>query len=40
MVDTSKLTAQSDLASLKAEVDKIDVDNLKTVYAEKKSCVW
>ena len=25
-VDTSKLTAKSDLASLKAEIDKIDVD--------------
>ena len=30
-VDTSKLAAKSDLASLKAEVDKIDVDKLKTV---------
>ena len=27
-VDTSKLAAKSDLASLKAEVDKIDVDKL------------
>ena len=30
-LDTSKLAAKSDLASLKAEVDKIDVDKLKTV---------
>ena len=30
-IDTSKLAAKSDLASLKAEVDKIDVDKLKTV---------
>ena len=30
-VDTSKLAAKSDLASLKAEVDKIDVGKLKTV---------
>ena len=28
-VDTSELASQSDLASLKAEVDKIDVDKLK-----------
>ena len=30
-VDTSKLAAKSDLASLKTEVDKIDVDKPKTV---------
>ena len=30
-VDTSKLAAESDLASLKAEVDKIDVEKLKAV---------
>ena len=30
-VGTSKLTAKSDLASLKAEVDKIDIGELKTV---------
>ena len=30
-VDTSKLAAKSDLASLKAEVDKIDVEKLKAV---------
>ena len=30
-VDTSKLPAKSDLASLKAEVDKIDADKVKTV---------
>ena len=30
-VDTSKLAAKSDLASLKAEIDKIDVDKLKIV---------
>ena len=29
-VDTSKLAAKSDLASLKAEIDKIDVVKLKT----------
>ena len=29
-IDTSRLTAKSDLASSKAEVDKIDVDKLKT----------
>ena len=33
-VDTSKLAANSDLASLKAEIDKIDVDKLKTVPAD------
>ena len=30
-VDTSNLAAKSDLAGLKAEIDKIDVDKLKTV---------
>ena len=30
-IDTSKLAAKSDLPNLKAEVDKIDVDKLKTV---------
>ena len=30
-VDTSKLAGKSDLASLKAEIDKTDVDKLKTV---------
>ena len=30
-VDMSQLASKSDLASLKAEVDKIDVDKLKTV---------
>ena len=29
-IDTSKLAAKSDLVSLKAEIDKIDVDKLKT----------
>ena len=33
-VDTSKLASKSDLASLKAEVDQIDVDKLKTVPVE------
>ena len=33
-VDTSKLAANSDLASLKAEVDKIDIDKLKTVLTD------
>ena len=28
-IDTSKLAAKSDFASLKAEVEKIDIDNLK-----------
>ena len=28
-VDTSNLAAKSDLGSLKAEVDKIDIDKLK-----------
>ena len=30
-VDTSELAAKSDLASLKAEIDKIDICKLKTV---------
>ena len=30
-VDTSKLASNSDSASLKAEIDKIDVEKLKTV---------
>ena len=30
-VDTSSIAAKSDLASLKAKVDKIDVDKIKTV---------
>ena len=30
-IDLSKLAAKSNLASLKAEVDKIDVDKLKSV---------
>ena len=30
-VDTSKLAAKSDLVSLKAEVDKLDIDKLKNV---------
>ena len=29
-IDTSKVTAESDLSSLKAKVDKLDVDQLKT----------
>ena len=33
-VDTSKLGGKFDLASLKAEVDKIDVDKLKTVLVD------
>ena len=33
-VDTSKLATKSDLASLKAEIDKIDVDKLKTAPAD------
>ena len=30
-VDTSKLAAKSNLASLKAKIDKIDVDKFKTI---------
>ena len=30
-IDTSKLTTKSDLVSLKAEVDKLDTEKLKTV---------
>ena len=30
-IDTSSLAAKSDLVSLKAEVDKLDIDKLKTV---------
>ena len=30
-IDTSKLAAKSDLVSLKAEVDKLDIDKLKSV---------
>ena len=30
-VDTSKLAAKSDLASLKGEVDKLNIDKLKNV---------
>ena len=30
-IDTSQLAVKSDLASLKADTDKIDVDKLKTV---------
>ena len=33
-VDTSSLAAKSDLASLKAEVDKTGIDKLKTVSAD------
>ena len=33
-VNTSNLPAKSDLASLKAEVDKIDIDNLKTIHPD------
>ena len=33
-VDTSNLAAASDLASLKAEVDKTDIDKLRTVPAD------
>ena len=33
-VDTSYLVAKLDLASLKVEVDKIDVDKLKTVLVD------
>ena len=33
-VDASKLVAKSDLAGLKVEIDKIDVDKLKRVPAD------
>ena len=33
-VDTSNLAAKSDLARLKAEVDKIDISKLKTAHAD------
>ena len=33
-VDTSKLAPKSDFARLKAEVDKIDVDKLKTIHVD------
>ena len=33
-VDTSNLAAKIDLASLEVEVDKIDIDKLKTVTAD------
>ena len=33
-VDTSKLAAKSDLASLKAEIDQLDVDKSKTISAD------
>ena len=33
-IDTSKLAAKSDLVSLKAEVDKIDVGKLKSVHVD------
>ena len=33
-VDTSNLAAKSDLARLKAEVDKIDIGKLKTAHAD------
>ena len=32
--DTSKLALKSNLANLKAEVDKIDVDKLKTILVD------
>ena len=38
-IDTSKLAAKSDLASLKAEVDKLDVDKSKNVLSNLKSKV-
>ena len=33
-VDTSTLAAKFDLASLKVELDKLDIDNLKTVFID------
>ena len=32
--DASKLVAKSDLGSLKAEVDKIDIDKLETAFVD------
>ena len=49
-IDTSKLLAKSDLVSLKAEVDKLDMDKLvaipldliklSKIWCFKKNCVW
>ena len=51
-LDTSNLATKSDLASLKAEVDKVDLDTLKNIPADLsnlsnivdkdvgKNCVW
>ena len=39
-VDTSKLAAKSDLASLKTDVEKIDVDKLKTVAVDLSKSVY
>ena len=33
-VETSKLTAKSSLVNLKAEIDKLDVDKLKTTHVD------
>ena len=33
-VDTSNLASKSDLAGLKAEVDKIDIDKLRTIHID------
>ena len=37
-INTSKLPLKSNWANLKAEIDKIDVDKLKTVPVDAKQC--
>ena len=37
-IDTSRFALKTNLASLKTEVDKLDIDKLAPV--PKKSCVW
>ena len=39
-IATSKLAAKSELASLKAEVNKIDVNKLKVKIEFSKNCLW
>ena len=39
-IDTSKLTAKSDIASLKVEIDKLDIDKLVPVPVGFKSAKW
>ena len=39
-IATSKLAAKSELASLKAEVNKIDVNKFKVKIEFSKNCLW